>query len=265
MQSRHTDKKLYFKEQVYTTEKYVIPFISKAAVIDSGTSVLEIGCGEGGNLKPFLDLGCRVTGIDLSQSKIENAGIFFRDHPYFDRATFIVKDIFLAENELREKFDLIIMRDVIEHIHDQLRFMGFVKQFLKPGGKFFIAFPPWYNPFGGHQQVSSSKILSKLPYFHLLPKNIYKFILKTGGESREKIEGFLEIKETGISIERFKKILRTHHYKIILETLYFINPNYQIKFGLKPRKQILLITAIPFFRNFLVTACYYLIETVDGK
>jgi 2-polyprenyl-3-methyl-5-hydroxy-6-metoxy-1,4-benzoquinol methylase len=260
MHDRHTDKQLYFKEQVYTTEKYVIAFINKAMVVDPGISVLEIGCGEGGNLKPFLDIGCRITGIDLSRSKIDNALKFFSDHPNASKATFIVKDIYLAEKELTEKYDLIIMRDVIEHIHDQMRFMGYVKRFLKPGGKFFIAFPPWYNPFGGHQQVSGSKVLSKLPYYHLLPKSLYKFVLKTGGESAEKIEGFLEIKETGISIERFKKILRVHHYKIILETMYFINPNYQVKFGLKPRKQSALITAIPFFRNFLVTACYYLIE-----
>jgi len=263
MHERHTDKKLYFKEQVYTTEKYVIPFIRQAADIHSGMKVLEIGCGEGGNLIPFLDLGCTVTGIDISHSKIENAFKFFQNHPNKHNATFIAKDIYLAENELNEQFDLIIMRDVIEHIHDQFRFMDFVKRFLKPDGNFFIAFPPWYNPFGGHQQVSTNKILSKLPYYHLLPNTIYKLILRMGGESREKIEGFLEIKETGISIERFKNILKTHHYMIILETQFFINPNYEIKFGLKPRKQLSLITAIPFFRNFLVTACYYLIEADD--
>jgi len=75
MHERHTDKQLYFKEQVYTTEKHVIPFIRKAAPIEAGMTVLEIGCGEGGNLKPFLDLGCRVTGIDISQSKIESARV----------------------------------------------------------------------------------------------------------------------------------------------------------------------------------------------
>jgi SAM-dependent methyltransferase len=264
MQSRHTDKQLYFKEQIYTTEKFVIPFIRKSVTVDSNLNVLEIGCGEGGNLQPFLDLGCRVTGVDLSPSKIDNANKFFSNHPNFRNATFLVKDIYLAEKDLPQKFDLIIMRDVIEHIHDQDKFMGFVKRFLKPNGKFFLAFPPWYNPFGGHQQVASNRILSKLPYYHLLPKSIYKLILQAGGEPKEKVEGFLEIKETGISIERFRKILKKHNYHIILETQYFINPNYQVKFGLKPRKQSPLITAIPFFRNFLVTACYYLIEA-DNK
>jgi SAM-dependent methyltransferase len=260
LQVRHKDKALYFNEQVYTTEKYVIPFISQAMKVDSSLSVLEIGCGEGGNLKPFLDIGCSITGVDLSESKIANAHKFFSSHPNKDKARFFVKDIYLAEDELTEPFDLILMRDVIEHIHDQSRFMGFVKKFLKPGGKFFLGFPPWYNPFGGHQQVADSRVLSKLPYFHILPRPVYKFILKSAGEPPEKVEGFLEIKDTGISIERFKRILKLHRYRIILETMFFLNPNYEVKFGLKPRKQSAIITSIPFLRNFLVTAGYYLIE-----
>lgn len=263
MQERHSNKQLYFKEQIYTTEKHVIPFLKETITIDSRIRVLEIGCGEGGNLKPFLDKGCKVTGIDLSSSKIDNAKKFLAEDPNFSHATFIVKDIYHAEDEIENKFDLIIMRDVIEHIHNQDKFMGFVKRFLKSDGKFFLAFPPWHNPFGGHQQVANSKILSKLPYFHLLPKRIYKFILKAGGEPKEKVDGFLEIKETGISIDRFRKLVNKHNYKIITESQYLINPNYEVKFGLKPRKQIKLITSIPFLRNFLVTACYYLIAIDD--
>jgi SAM-dependent methyltransferase len=263
MQERHTNKQLYFNEQAFTTEKFVIPFISNNFSVSDQINVLEIGCGEGGNLKPFLDLGCSVTGIDLAESKIKVAIKSFEDHPNSAKARFIARDIYLAEGDINNTFDLIIMRDVIEHIHNQELFMGYVKRFLKPGGVFFLAFPPWYNPFGGHQQVANSKILSKLPYFHLFPKNIYRFILKAGGETQEKIDGFLEIKDTGISIERFRKIVKQHGYHIITETMFFINPNYNIKFGLKPRKQAGIITAIPFFRNFVVTACYYLIKLKD--
>jgi SAM-dependent methyltransferase len=259
LQTRHTDKQLYFKEQIYTTEKYVIPFISQAMKVDPSISVLEIGCGEGGNLMPFLDIGCSVIGVDLSESKIRNAQTFFSDHPNVAKARFIIKDIYLADNELNEQFDLIIMRDVIEHIHDQERFMGFVKKFLKPGGKFFLGFPPWYNPFGGHQQVASSRILSKLPYFHLFPRPIYRFILKTAGEPPEKVEGFLEIKETGISIERFERILKKTGYSVDLKKLFLFNPNYEVKFKIKPREQNRIVSAIPFFRNFVTTAVYYLV------
>jgi len=260
MHERHTDKQLYFNEQVFTTENYVIPLIQQSVAIDSNTTVLEIGCGEGGNIQPFMDLSCNITGIDISTSKIDSAVKFLRGHSNYHKIKLIARDIYLAENDLTEKFDIILMRDVIEHIHDQDRFMAYVKRFMKPGTLFFLAFPPWYNPFGGHQQVAESRILSKLPYYHILPKSVYRFILKTGGESKEKIEAFLEIKDTGISIERFEKISKKHKYQIIKKISYFINPNYQVKFGLKPRKQITLITGVPFVRNFLVTACYYLLK-----
>jgi SAM-dependent methyltransferase len=260
MQTRHLNKEQYFNEQVYTTGKYVIPFIRDFITLGPAVSVLEIGCGEGGNLKPFLDMGCRVTGVDLSGTKIDLANRFYEDHPQRDRTTFIAKDIYLFEEEPPEKFDLIIMRDVIEHIHDQYRFMGFVKRFLKPGAVFFLGFPPWQNPFGGHQQICENKILSKLPYFHLFPVPIYRSILKAGGESKEKIEALLEIKATGIGIERFENILKRTDYETLLQKHFFLNPNYEIKFKLKPRKQLSIINGIPFFRNLVTTTSYYLLR-----
>ncbi len=80
------------------------------------------------------------------------------------------------------------------------------------------------------------------------------------GESQNTIDALLEIKQTGISLERFERIVKTENFTIDKKTLYFINPNYETKFGLKPRVQSKLITAIPFVRNFFVTAGYYLIS-----
>lgn len=258
MQERHTDRKKYFNEQVITTEKYVIPFLNEFLTIDSNLEVLEIGCGEGGNLKPFLDIGCSVTGVDLAEGKIENGKKYFEDHPNNTKVKLLTEDIYDSKN--LAQYDLIIMRDVIEHIHDQNRFMNYVKKFLKPNGKFFLAFPPWYNPFGGHQQICNSSLLSVLPYYHILPTPIYKGVLKLFGEGEAKIDGLLEIKETGITIERFENILQSNEYSIIQKRNYFINPNYEIKFGFKPRTGIPIISSIPYFKNFVITSAYYLVS-----
>jgi len=258
VQERHTNRKKYFDEQVFTTEKYVIPFIGKTIIIDENLSVLEIGCGEGGNLKPFLDIGCKVTGVDLSEKKIENGKHFFSDHPHRNNLSLLAEDIYYSK--ALEQYDLIIMRDVIEHIHDQAKFMNYVKKYLKQGGMFFLAFPPWYNPFGGHQQICESKVLSKLPYYHILPRSVYGGILKLFNEQKDRIESLLEIKDTRITIERFQKILSDNNYMIEKKFFYFINPNYEIKFGLKPRKQSSIISSIPLLRNFVTTSCYYVIS-----
>ena len=99
-----------------------------------------------------------------------------------------------------------------------------------------------------------------LPYFHLLPMSIYKWILKLFGESEATIAGLVEIKETGISIERFEKILKKEKFTILRRQIFFLNPIYKYKFGLKVRHQLSLISAIPVLRNFLSTCVYFLIE-----
>ena len=259
MQKRHKNKQQYFNEQAATTKKFVVPFLAGLTEIGPGVRVLEIGCAEAGNLKPFVDAGCNVTGIDLACNRIELAKEFFKEHKNRNNTEFICEDIYNVKPS-ENKFDIIIMRDVIEHIPNQEKFMGFVKEFLKTDGKFFLGFPPWQNPFGGHQQVCKSRFLSKLPYFHLLPRSIYKAVLKLFGETEGTINGLLDIKKTGISIERFERILKAENYKIDKRIFYFINPNYETKFGLKPRKQIKLITSIPWFRNFFTTAMYYVVS-----
>lgn len=259
MQERHKNREQYFQEQEYTTRKYVIPFIIEIFPLSANHRILEIGCGEGGNLKPFLDMGCQVTGIDISSSKIELARSFLNQSTDQSNLLLIAEDIYdIGDSPV--KADLILMRDVIEHIHDQGRFMSFLKQFLLPGGMIFFAFPPWYNPFGGHQQVCQSKFLSRLPYVHLLPSFIYKKLLKSFGENDATIQGLMEVKETGLSIERFVRILTKENYKIEKVNHYLVNPNYEIKFRLKPRKQLGFIAAIPFVRDFLTTSSYYLVS-----
>jgi|TARA_B110000902_G_scaffold92303_1_gene109553 SAM-dependent methyltransferase len=258
MQERHSNRKRYFDEQGLTTAKYVIPYISDLITLTPETTVLEIGCGEAGNLKPFLDMGCRCVGIDISEGRIENGKKFFADHPHFDKLELIAEDIY--DTVSPEEFDIIISRDVIEHIPNQELFMARCRDFMKPDGIYFIGFPPWHNPFGGHQQLLKHKLFSKLPYFHILPRGIYKGLLRLIGESEAKIDGMLEIYDTRITIDRLNRILKDNNYSVLKKTMWLFNPNYETKFGLKPRKQIGILSGIPFLRNFFVTAGYYAVR-----
>ena len=65
MQERQKNRKLYFEELSITSKKYYIPYISKFKKIKEGMNILEIGCGDGGNLLPFAELGCSTTGVDI--------------------------------------------------------------------------------------------------------------------------------------------------------------------------------------------------------
>lgn len=256
MQQRQTDRRLYFQELAQTSEKYYIPYISKYKNI-AGTDVLEIGCGDGGNLLPFAQMGCRTTGVDIVSGRITDAKCFFEEQQA--EGTFITSDIFMLEG-MKQSFDIIICHDVIEHIANKTAFLTKLQYFLRTGGLLFIAFPAWQMPFGGHQQICRNKILSHLPFIHLLPTPVYKALLKRGGEDEHCINELLSIKKTQMQIEPFERLLRQTEWSIVDRTLFFINPHYEIKFGLKPHKLSALIEKTPYIRNFCTTACFYLLK-----
>ena len=177
MQERHSDRERYFDEQARTTEKYYIPYIRKCCP-ELPQEVLEVGCGEGGNLFSFAQLGCSVTGVDIAAGRIAEARKFFAERGA--EGTFIASDIFKL-TELEHKFSLILVHDVIEHIDDKAGFLKGLKRYLAPGGVVFIAFPAWQMPFGGHQQIAHSKVVSHFPFLHLLPSPLYKGVSAVAG------------------------------------------------------------------------------------
>lgn len=262
MEERHRNRELYFKEQYTTLQKYILPFIRKHKEIGPGTRVLEVGCGYGGNLVPFIELGCEVTGIDIREGSIEDAKRLLNadQHPNLH---LIAADIYDVK-DLDGKFDIVFMKDTIEHIPDQERFIPILRNFIKDDGVIFQGFPPWCNPFGGHQQMCESKVLSKLPWFHLTSRFGFKTFMKAFGEKPETVKGLLEdVYDTGISVQRFKRIVRKSRMKIVDEQLYFINPNYEIKFKLKPRK-LWPVFNIPFVRDFYTTTGYFILKKENG-
>jgi SAM-dependent methyltransferase len=255
----HADRKRYFDIQVQNAEEHVIPFIQQVQSVKKGMRVLEIGCGEAGVLKPFLELGCEAVGVEFDVIRFNLPKELLSNYLVTGQLKLIGKDIFKVdvEKELGRKFDIIILKDVIEHIHNQPKLIADLKQFLQPNGCIFFGFPPWQMPFGGHQQLNKNKFLSALPYYHLLPKKMYKWLIKLGNGP---VEELLEIRDTKISIEDFERIANDCGYNIINKKHYLINPIYQYKFGLKARTQFSIISKIPWFRNFVTTCVYYLIQ-----
>ena len=176
------------------------------------------------------------------------------------RMDFLTSNIYDVNfDEYAGKWDLIVLKDAIEHIPDQEKIIGYLKKFLKPDGKIYFGFPPWRMPFGGHQQTCKSKLLSRWPWLHLHPRFIYRGILKLFGESKPTIDELMEIVDTRISINRFQKICKRVGFGFMHKQFYLVNPIYRFKFGIKPRKQLGIISAIPWVRDFYTTTVYYLV------
>jgi SAM-dependent methyltransferase len=258
----HGDKRRYFEMTYKVTRDHIIPFIESEMPIREGMRVLEIGCGEAGALKAFLERGCRCTGIELEADRMALAETFLQDEVKQGKVDFLNRDIYLVDpiRDLGSLYDLIILKDVIEHIPHQERFMPQLGKFLNTGGRIFFAFPPWMMPYGGHQQVLPGKWASKLPYTHLLPGFLYPGLLKLLGTDADGIRTMNEIKDTGISIERFERLVVASTMKQTRKRFYLFNPIYEHKFGIRPRKQWSVISRIPILRNFLTMGVYYLVK-----
>ena len=257
----HVDKARYFDMQFRTSKEYIIPFVSPHLNLQQSKQILEIGCAEAGVLKAFVDEGHICTGIELNQSRVDVAKSFLKKEIEDGKIKIINKNIFdIDAGQFDFKFDLIILKDVIEHLPDQQIFIRELKKLLKPNGLIFFGFPPWQMPFGGHQQICKSRLAALLPYYHILPRFLYKGMLKLFGEKKDTIKELLEIKDCGISIEKFERIAKQEGYQVVEETHFSINPIYKFKFNLKVRKQAKIITQIPYLRNYLTTAVYYLIK-----
>lgn len=259
----HKDKIRYFDIQRVVTQENVIPFIEKHIGACQGKHILEIGCAEAGVLKAFIDQNNTGVGVELSESRYETARKFLSEDIKKGLVNIINKNIYDIEDpkhEFGQLFDVIVLKDVIEHIPDQARFIPILKKFLTKDGVIFFAYPPWWMPFGGHQQICTSKWLRTLPWFHLLPIPIYKMILSLFKEKEATINDLLEIKETGINIEKLQHILSNNQFTILGEIYWLANPIYQFKFGLKKRKVFSILSKIPFLRNFYTTAHYILFK-----
>ncbi len=260
----HEDRKRYFDYQTNVTEKFIIPFIERSFQLKPEMHVLEIGCGEAGVLKAFVRRGLTAVGVDLAAEKLELARQQMSEELQKGLIQFFNKNIYEEsfKNEFKNQFDLIILKDVIEHIPEQERLLSYLHTFLKKDGVIFFAFPPWLMPFGGHQQMCRS-FLKATPYFHLLPTPAYRAVLKLAGEAPAKIEALMANKQTGITIERFERILKKTGYRVLQKELYLFNPIYQYKFGIKPRRQLPILKHLPYLRDFFTTGIYYLVKPAN--
>jgi len=261
MQDRHKDNNLHFPELAKGTGDYVIPYIESVRKIPQNSVVLEVGCGIGGNLYPFWEKGCTVIGIDKDGARIDYAKARFNNGQSCDRLILLNDNFYETDPNSIPKANLVLIRDTLEHIANREIFFERLKAFLADDALIFVAFPPWRMPFGGHQQGLKSSLLSKTPWYHLLPCCVFEFILRCFGEDERFMKDFLrdEVRRTKLSIRKYRKLLKKSGFRIEKETYYLVNPSFKIKFGLTPMV-LPRVLRIPFVCDFYTTAHYSVIS-----
>lgn len=247
-----TWKDYYFQYQKLLAADYYIPRLNSWEVnISPFWKVLDIGCGDGGFISAFSEMKCECIGLevkDFNWGKINNV-------------TFELGDI--TEESIQQKvknnWDLIILRDVIEHIpmHDKSNFLKAVYNIMTKDTILLVTFPPFYSPFGLHQQTLLKSFLRFVPFLGWIPKSLLLSILNYFGDNQNKSE-IDEIYDSKMTIKHFNQLINEVGFSIVNQEKYLIRPSHEIRYGIKMIKAGW--TDIPILREGLITGCTYVVS-----
>lgn len=116
--------------------RYLVPAILRSLGPANGRSLLDIGCGNGALTAKMAASGFRSTGMDfeltgIDQARAANAGI-----------DFVVQDVGepLPE-ELRDRFDVVVTAEVIEHLFLPRQLFARAREALTPDGVLVVTTP----------------------------------------------------------------------------------------------------------------------------
>jgi len=172
-----------------------------------GKTVIDFGCGTGGQSVEMAKQGAKVIGIDIQESQIKLCQ---------QRAQHAnVADLCEFTTETNELADILISKDAFEHFDDPAGILQIMSTLLKPEGYVLAAFgPTWLHPYGGH-------LFSIFPWSHLLfsekSQVRWRSDFKFDGATRfSEIDGGLN----QLTISQFEKIIADSPFQIEwLETI----------------------------------------------
>ena len=221
-----------YSEQYWFGENFLFEYINDNFV--KGKKILEIGCAEAGLLKFFNHKGAICSGLELSDTRYKNA-ILLNEKDNLHLFQPDICDPYSYSKHINQKYDLIIIRDVIEHIKNKEKALLNIYSILQPGGKLFISYPPKYCAYAGHQQTVSN-VFGKIPYIYLLPDFLYELYLKLINCPNKKIQYLIKTKHTRISNTAMFQLLSEIGFKILKKSNWLIRPAYSFRFKLPKMK-----------------------------
>jgi len=263
--SREDWETYYRRYQTTLAREHLIPEFARWGVSLAGKRVLEVGCGNGGCGAELARNGCRVVMMDIDERLV---GLAIEHNAKEGVAAEAFTGNALDESApfwARGPFDLVLFRDVMEHLESPARALAIVRRFLAPGGAVLVVFPPYYSPYGGHQQILPRKKLlfvpyNKLPYLQWLPRPVFLRLVRGDAPPNREVARLNAIR---LTIRKFEREARAAGFEPRRRTLYLSRPSFSLRYGL-PVVEAGILGRIPFVAEAAVTAAHYLLAPARG-
>ena len=125
--------------------KYLLDLLKNAP---RASKIIDIGCSSGIFLKDLEQLGFKnenLFGVDISEKAIANCKNNGIQNAFVMDAQNII---------LKEKFDIIIASDCLEHLQDDVKAINNWNELLKTGGKMYVFVPAFQSLWSYHDEVN---------------------------------------------------------------------------------------------------------------
>lgn len=158
------DWKCLIDLQVELISKYV----SKSA------SILEIGCGEGILLESIRNKGfSNIEGIEPSFTAAARAS----------KRGLLVHNTYFEPSIYNQKYDLVVMSHVLEHIENPIMFLGLINTILNPAGLLLLTQTNYKGLIPFFQRETWYAWVPDQHFWHFTPKNLKIIFQRTGFQS----------------------------------------------------------------------------------
>lgn len=191
------------KEAVLNSNK----LLAELGAIKSTDVVLDAGCGVGGSsIYLAKNIGCKVTGITLSEKQAATATEFAVKHGVAQLVSFKAMN-YITTSFADNSFDFVWAIESMQTAVDKSDFLKEAKRVLKPGGKFLIA-----DCFKSHSYPFAKNKLMQLMFNGWAVSDVLssdEFV-----KEANKL-GFTLVKEQNVTKEVYPSVLRFFYAAVI--------------------------------------------------
>jgi SAM-dependent methyltransferase len=132
------------KSRVYVHPKHLVKVDAQQHwyldYVEPGMYVLDVGCGNGMHDIRAAGRGATVVGIDYDLRHLQ-AGRVLSAERGLTMISFLLGNVERTLPFKASHFDLVLLLDVIEHLHKRVELLDEVRRVLRPGGTLLVSAP----------------------------------------------------------------------------------------------------------------------------